>query len=346
MKTRYLTSKLKSLNDIKSVLITRTDRLGDLILTMPMAQVLKTNYPGLKVFFLVSEYAKPIAELSPFIDELIVYNSNNWQKEILTLQPELCLMPHINSKLAREMHKLNVTYRMGNLLRIYWYDFNLWIIQKRKTSGKHELDLNLEYLFPWCKIPKPEDIKFNLVVKKEDEVFINNLLNLNNISKFSIIHPGSGGSAVDLDPTHLRKFISDYGTGTWIFTGSEKENGLIAETISSTGERTLDLSGKLTLGQLAALYKKAKILLANSTGPLHLARALEVPVLGFYSTFPPLHPKRWGPYNQMESNTLIPPTEKYSSFAKDKAISQKNLQKITPAEIGFKINEILKSVKE
>jgi heptosyltransferase-2 len=56
----------------KNILIVRTDRIGDLVLTLPLAGLIKKQYPNSKVSFLVREYTKSIVNNHPFIDEVIV----------------------------------------------------------------------------------------------------------------------------------------------------------------------------------------------------------------------------------------------------------------------------------
>ena len=56
----------------KNILIVRTDRIGDLILTLPLAGLIKKQYPNCKVSFLVRDYTKNIVSNHPFIDEVIV----------------------------------------------------------------------------------------------------------------------------------------------------------------------------------------------------------------------------------------------------------------------------------
>jgi len=43
------------------------------------------------------------------------------------------------------------------------------------------------------------------------------------------------------------------------------------------------------------------LFISNSTGPLHIARAMDIPLLAFYCPAIPCSPERWGPYNQLDS---------------------------------------------
>ncbi|HEX7356618.1 MAG TPA: ADP-heptose--LPS heptosyltransferase, partial [Ignavibacteriaceae bacterium] len=60
----------------KNILIVRTDRIGDVILTLPLAGIIKKVYPDSRITFLVREYTKNIVSNHPFIDEVIVINES------------------------------------------------------------------------------------------------------------------------------------------------------------------------------------------------------------------------------------------------------------------------------
>ena len=58
------------LNNCKTVVISRTDAIGDVILTLPLAGVLKQYWPHLKIIFLVKNYTRPLVERSQHVDEI------------------------------------------------------------------------------------------------------------------------------------------------------------------------------------------------------------------------------------------------------------------------------------
>ena len=56
------------------------------------------------------------------------------------------------------------------------------------------------------------------------------------------------------------------------------------------------LSGKLSLGMLGWLLKEARLLISNDSGPVHVARAVETPVISIFGrNLAGLSPRRWGP---------------------------------------------------
>ena len=61
----------------KNLLIVRTDRIGDLVLSLPLAYLVKKHYPDTKITYLIREYTKALVEGHPFIDGTIVLNESS-----------------------------------------------------------------------------------------------------------------------------------------------------------------------------------------------------------------------------------------------------------------------------
>jgi ADP-heptose:LPS heptosyltransferase len=112
-----------------------------------------------------------------------------------------------------------------------------------------------------------------------------------------VLHPGSGGSA---EPWPLDKFIKLYEELSSngydvVFTGSEEEGVLINKDAKKYGIKVRTITGETDLRTLAALLSLATVVVANSTGPLHLAAAVNTNVVGLYPSKKIMSPVRWGP---------------------------------------------------
>lgn len=93
----------------------------------------------------------------------------------------------------------------------------------------------------------------------------------------------------------MRRVQSRFG-GTCLFVGTGDDTALTLEVTSSLRGPARDFTGKTTLPQLAALLSLADVMIANDTGPLHLAAALGRPCIAPYTcTRVALH----GPYGSM-----------------------------------------------
>ena len=76
-------------------------------------------------------------------------------------------------------------------------------------------------------------------------------------------------------------------------TGTESERGALASWL--TEPEVVDLVGKLDMPGLLGVLAHAKLCVASSTGPLHLASAFGTPVVGLYQAQAPFWPARWAP---------------------------------------------------
>ena len=112
-----------------------------------------------------------------------------------------------------------------------------------------------------------------------------------------VLHPGSGDNFPGRRwPTRrfgllARRLVDEHGALVAV-TGGPAEASLTYEVVEASERDLRDLAGRMTLEDLIALLARATLLVANDTGPVHLASALGVPVLGLYG---PNTPQLYGP---------------------------------------------------
>jgi heptosyltransferase III len=150
---------------------------------------------------------------------------------------------------------------------------------------------------------------FGLVLQPEAVNHVAGLLKGKGVDgPFAVIHPGSGGSARDWPLERFgdlgRMIATKYGVRVLV-TGGEREHEATALVAERAGAGAISLCGALTLPELAALYARAAVVIANSTGPLHLAAALGTAVVGIYPQLTAMSPARWGPYTDRK-RVLVP----------------------------------------
>lgn len=322
---------------IRKVLIVRQDRLGDLILSLPLASLIKQYYPQVQVDFLVPEYTRVVAEAYADTDTVRVLPKDlndtkafsSCLQEIRSAAYDLVLVPNTKSKIADLVYQADIPYRVGQGLRLHGWKYNLPVFQRRKRPDRNELDYNFGLLQRWFRMPSPDSVKFPFVLPAAAEQKVSEFLKAAQIQTYCIIHPGSGGSAIDVSQELLAELIQQYDfPGKILITGSPSEKPLAEKLALQGGDKTLDVSGQLSLTELMVLIRGCALFIGNSTGPLHIARAFERPLLGFYSAYPACHPKRWGPYGQEESATILPPGESYAAFEPDKEKSRQHMSRL------------------
>ena len=137
----------------KRLIISRTDSIGDVILTLPLAGELKRQFPQLHIIFFGSSYTKPIVECCPYVDEFADWTELSRLSDddkVLTfkkLQADTILHVFPRREIARVAKKAGIPLRVGTSHRVYhWLTCNAKVNLSRKRSDLHESQLNLQLL--------------------------------------------------------------------------------------------------------------------------------------------------------------------------------------------------------
>lgn len=294
---------------MKKFLIVRSDRIGDVVLTLPMAKLLKKHFGEAEISFLCDAYTAPVVRLCPDIDEVIELRKAGTKIDIRGNIRQLkgktfdnVFVVSSDIRLALIMKAAGFRRITGNGYRPYSFLYNHKIYDHRSRVEKHELEYNLSMLsseFSPAEIPRSEPVTLKVPEKLKSaarEVLLK--AGADKGKQTIIIHPGSGGSSVDLPLSKMNKLaveISSLGYFNLIITGSAKEAGQCEIVAANTG--AIIIQGELSLDLFVGLISCSDLLIANSTGPLHIASALGLNTIGFFSKIRVLSTKRWGPYS-------------------------------------------------
>lgn len=300
-------------------LIVRTDRMGDVLLSTPVLTAIKQGYPHAETTMLIRDYTKDLISGHPDLDHYLIDDEQGifglfkLAKKLRSKKFDVALVLHPTFRLALACVLAKIPTRIGTAFRLYAFLFNKQVRLHRKNAGRHERDLNLEMAE---KIgAKAENVVFKFYIPDRAVQRVKSILAQKGIdenSPFVVIHPGSGGSALDWP---LQKFgrlaqkIQNDLNIPVVLTGSSSEAGLVSQVQKAANNRCIRVDGELATKELAALLKRATLMIANSTGPLHLAVAVGTNVVGLYCPIVPCRPERWGPYGQLDS-VIMPPTSK------------------------------------
>ena len=343
--------KKLNLTGTEKFLIVRTDRIGDVILSTPVAEVLKKNYPESRVAILVSPYTKDILKNNPWVDEVITDDNAGFKgflKSIKMLREgkfDVVVLLRPTLRLAFLLFLCGIKARIGTGYRAYQFLFNYKIYQHRKTIKKHELEYNLDMLAPFG--VSFEKILPKIYLSPEEENYSRQIYDDLNIKRDDlkiVIHSGSGGSSLNYP---LEKFailadkLIEELSAKIILTGNKKELMQSEKMKSLMKYQPFDLTGKTELRHLCSLLRGADLLISNSTGPMHIATAVGTPVVALFSPLYVASPKRWGPYGE-GNKVVMPPVGTCYKCELEKCSKFNCMEKIDPNEIVSKVKKILK----
>ena len=147
------------------------------------------------------------------------------------------------------------------------------------------------------------------------------------IASFAIINPGAGWGAKQWPPSRfgeVAKALAAHNIKTLV-NASPDEAELARAVMDASGGNAFEL--RCTIGQLIALTRRTRIFIGGDTGPLHLAAALEIPVVALYG---PTDPARTGPFGTKSIALRHPESE--TTFSHHREI-EAGLLKITAEEV-------------
>ncbi len=304
-------------NCVKNILCIRLDTIGDVLMTTPAIRALKESSPKRQITLLTSSAGAATASLVPEIDSVIVYDAP-WLKATAPRRnssPEYDMADKLRS-LQFDAAVIFTVYSQNPLpsaFLCYLADIPL------RLAHCHENPYQL--LTHWVKDPEPEnyvrhevrrqldlvatvgckinDERMSLQTSQEALTLVQNILQKLGIKQeqpWVVIHPGATAASRRYPPESFasvaRNLILDKGIQV-IFTGTEPEQSLVAEIQAAMGIASYSLVGSLNLGELAALIAIAPVLIANNTGPVHIAAAVGTPVVDLYALTNPQHTP-WG----------------------------------------------------
>ena len=284
-----------------NILISRTDSIGDVVLTLPLAGKLKEIFPGVKIGFLGKKYTAPVINACEFVDEFIEVDDFLQNHTTICGEQVQCIL-HVfpERKIATRAKHLHIPLRVGTRNRLYhWLTCNKLFSLSRKKSFRHEALLNLEFLKVFDVVPPSStDQLYNYFGLNKLETLRTEFSNLISASKFNIIiHPKSQGSAREWPLSYFSQLIRllDKDKFKIFISGTAAEGKLMHSFLIEHENDVTDITGKMDLNQFISFIQECDGLVANSTGPLHLAAVLGKYAFGMYPAIWPMNPVRWAP---------------------------------------------------
>jgi len=238
-----------------NIIISRTDSIGDVVLTLPVAAVLKKYFPEIKIGFMGKAYTRPVIEACKNVDVFIDVNDFlNKKISVCGEKPEAILHVLPVSKIAFRAKQLNIPIRIGTSRRIYhWITCNKLVKLSRKNSLLHEAQLNIKLL-------KPLGITKEFSLKEIGESFALERLQplphrfsaLIQKDKYNLIlHPKSQGNGREWGLDNFIRLIHllDKDRFQIFISGVQKERELLQPVFDAVGNEVTDIMNRAAQGE-------------------------------------------------------------------------------------------------
>ena len=283
------------------VLLCRNDKIGDVTLALPSIDYLRTSLPkDAFLAVLVTEYAQDVVKKSNLVDEIILDDKDDARltNKLKQYNFDAAIVLFSTWRLAKLLYKAGIAYRLAPATKPAQIWYNKLLSQKRSKSLQPEYQYNIDlvnkflidheykaerytlqppYLLGECNILpaayQQESEKIKLIKNNGDLLIAISLTD--------------GGSAPNnLSPNQylqLVELLNERVKCCWLFTcdynNHHKVNELCAKLPDSI---TYFVMAPRKLGEFIDLLAACDFLIGGSTGPLHLAAALNKPVIAFY----------------------------------------------------------------
>ncbi|MBI5181846.1 MAG: lipopolysaccharide heptosyltransferase II [Nitrospirae bacterium] len=295
--------------DIKKILIRGTNWIGDAVLTMPAVNAVRKRFIDAEISILVKPWVAGLFVNSPDIDRIIIYGDENYIS--------LCGKRKLASDLKKYKFDMAILFQnafeaafLAFLAKIpirYGYNTDgrgMFLTHKiplsDETLKKHQVWYYLDLLRPiGINIERPE---LNLKIGNKDKSSALNILKINRIKKDDLIigiNPGASyGPAKRWLPdkyAKLAEMLIERHNARIILFGSKDDKEVAAEIVSISTAKPLNLAGITSLTETAALIEQCRLFITNDSGLMHIAAALNVPVIAIFGS---TSPEKTGPYGK------------------------------------------------
>ena len=309
--------------DPNRILLIRPDHLGDVLLTSPAIRALKNANPQLEIHALVGPWSADVIANFPEVDLVLTLAFPGFSRTAkINLRSPYQLAVATAARLRR------IGYGSAIIMRPdHWWgalvaqlagipervgydlpDVAPYLTEPTTYEHEHAVLQNLRLLKRWLPAVKSGELVNQFIVHENDQAYINGYLGVWGISKdkpIFCIHPGTGTAVkhwTEEGWAQTADILTEQLDAQVIFTGNDKELALVQRIVGKMKQAAIIMAGDTRVGQLAALFQRAKVVLGPDSGPLHLAAAVQAPTV---TLFGPADPIEFGPWGSPQRHIVL-----------------------------------------
>ncbi|MBI3017418.1 MAG: glycosyltransferase family 9 protein [Deltaproteobacteria bacterium] len=307
-------------NPFQNILFIRTDRLGDFLLNLPAIHALKETYPKARLSVLLHPSLEELLKDHPDIDETIsfapIIHGTHFLKWFLFFWK--LRKKHYDLVIISNPHKyfhlfttlMRIPYRIG-YHRKWGFLLTQALPDLRVQSLKHEVEYNLDLVaLVGAKLRNVgASQNYSIPLSTQDEQSFESLAQqkeLNLKKPWIVMNPYTTASfkqwPIDCFIQIVQKLHAETSFQLILIGGPEESTFIKKDILPFIAPSVFDFSGCLNLKQLAALLKKAPLLISNDSGPVHIAAAFHTKTIVLFGKHPQgSNPQRWGPWDPLNN---------------------------------------------
>ena len=344
-----------------NILIVKLSAIGDVVHTLPSLSALRKLYPAAHITWVIEEAASDLIEGHPYLDRVIVSHRKRWIRDIKkghivkTIKDIRTFIREVRERpydLVIDFHgllKSAVIVLLSSGRRKLGYNSmqemsGLFLNEKiSEDMGKHAVLRYLDFpLYLGADIGEPE---FLIPIRQENRERVEELLKTNHIDikeDFVVVNSTAFWETKLWEEekfARLCDLIAEKLKVRVIFTGSKFDN--ISRIQSLMTFPSINMGGRTTLRDLAYLCQLAALTVTTDSGPMHLAAAMETPVVALFG---PTDPYRTGPFG--DTHTVIQKGLPCSPCFLKKCATKECMHKITVEDVFQEVKEKFQTCKK
>lgn len=294
----------------QNILLVRTDRIGEFILTTPAISAFRAGFPDAGITLAVSAASYEAAEGNPSVDSVIKLDPSKDLDSpfkmagfIASLRKQrfgICAVFNPNKAVNIAVFLAGIPVRIGYDRKLGFL-LNRAIEDRKYLCERHEVEYNLDIARAAGIDARPSRPVFT--VSAEDERNAARIMRENGINegeRFIAVHPGTSNPEKLWPAERFGRLCAMIEKELGIkvaLVGGQEERRVSLEVAGYSGIRLCDLTGKVGLKEFGSVMKMAKALVSCDSGPVHISAAVGTPVIALFGeSRKGGSSQRWGPY--------------------------------------------------
>lgn len=346
------------MNEFKNILIVRTDRIGDVVLTTPAIKALREHYATARISILVAPLTRDLVDGNICLDEVLVDDRKGEHKGlrgfvrlVRTIRQrkfDCALVLHTKKRTNLTCFLSGIPVRIGYKNNKFGFLLNRPIPDIRHKGEKHEAQYCLDVLKKMGIVCSNKDL--DLPVKEDALRWMDQFCKEQNISeddRMIAIHPGASDPSKRWPENRFAELMDQLGkrySAKIILIGALETDNIAQTIITLSDTPAVNMAGQTTVGQLAALLMRCDLLVSNDSGPVHVAAGVGTPVVSIFTRNQPgINPERWGPLGEkVRVVSVIPEQSNGISFKKARSQDIRYLELIPTKEVLEEVDSLFK----
>ena len=302
------------LGEVRRLLLVKPSSLGDVIHALPTAAALRRRFPRARLAWLVEEESAEIVRGCPVVDEVVVSGRRRWLRALRSAQGLRDATTEFRT-LARALRaaRYDLVVDLQGLLKSAVFvaftgaPVRVGLSTAREASttvcthvveaplGEHAVERYLRVAWALGAPPGPREFPF--VVPPEAEGEADRILE-GARGPLAVLHPAARWATKAWGPEAFAAVgdaLADHVGAAVAITGGAADAGMAEGVRTRMRRPALTLAGRTTLGGLAAVLRRAAVMVTVDSGPMHLAAALGTPLVALFG---PTDAGRTGPYGR------------------------------------------------